>query len=144
MNSQKKRIATLDIARGLGIIAVSIYHLVYRPKDGVADQIISECIWLILPFFFLMSGYNFKKNCSFRDNITHRIKAMLIPALKYTAVLLVLGGIYCAFFHSYTVKDWLRDYILILGRNLLLLLFLNGVTVELFLRIFQPFGSSGQ
>ncbi len=106
------RNTTLDIARGLGLIAVSIYHLVYRVKDSVADQFIRECIWLVIPFFFIVSGYNYVSGRrTLKHNIVHRLKSLLVSAFKYTLVLLALGGVYCAVVHGYTMKDWIRDII---------------------------------
>ena len=106
------RNTTMDIARGLGLIAVSVYHLVYRAKASIADQFIRECIWLVIPFFFIVSGYNYVSGKrTLRQNIIHRLESLLITTLKYTLILLVLGGVYCAVVHGYTIKDWTRDVI---------------------------------
>ena len=99
----------IDAAKGLGILIISIYHLVYRPENGIADIILCECIWLFIPFFFLLSGFNFKEGRTISENINHRLKALLFPALKYTAVILFLGGIYCIIFHGYSADDVLKD-----------------------------------
>ena len=106
------RNSTIDIARGIGLIMVSVYHLVYRAKDGLADQAIREFIWLILPLFFFMSGlfYNSGKR-SLLQNILHRIKTLLIPTLKYTVILLLIGCAYCTAFHGYQLRDWVRDFV---------------------------------
>ena len=110
MSSERNN--TIDIARGLGLIAVSVYHLVYRAKDSIADQFIRECIWLVIPFFFVVSGYNYVSGKrTLKQNIVHRLQSLLFKTLKYTLVLLALGGVYCVVVHDYTIKDWLRDII---------------------------------
>ena len=108
------RNTTLDIARGLGIIIVCIYHIVYRPEMGFADMLILGGIWFILPFFFVISGYLYKpdKLFSVSENIIYRIKRLLIPALKYTITLLLLWGLYCVIVHGVTLKEWARDIVL--------------------------------
>ncbi len=109
MNTSRK--ADIDTAKGLGIILVSIYHLVYRPENGTADIILCELIWLFVPFFFVLSGWNFRDERTLRENVMHRLKVLFLPALKYTMLLLLFGGIYCMAFHGCTAQDWLRDAI---------------------------------
>lgn len=107
-----ERNKALDVARGLGIILVSIYHLVYRPKDGVADNLIREAIWLEIPFFLFISGFYYKAGQrKVGEYISHKVETLLIPTLKYTATLLILGGVYCAFVHDYTWQNFFRDVI---------------------------------
>ena len=109
----KRRNTTLDIARGLGIIIVCIYHIVYRPEKGLADMLILCGIWFILPFFFVISGYLYKPHrYSISDYIIHRGKSLLIPTLKYTITLLLLWGLYCVIIHGETLKEWARDIVL--------------------------------
>ena len=107
------RNTTLDIARGLGIIIVCIYHIVYRPEAGFADMLILGGIWFILPFFFVISGYLYKPDrFSVYDNIIYRVESLLIPALKYTVTLLFLWGVYCMIFHGVAIKEFARDIVL--------------------------------
>lgn len=107
------RNTTLDIARGLGIIIVCIYHIIYRPEMSFADMLILGGIWFILPFFFVISGYLYKPNKRpLIAGIVHRIEHLLIPSLKYTVILLLSWGIYCMMFHGVTVKEFARDIVL--------------------------------
>ena len=98
----------IDTARGLGILIVCVFHLIYRPENGLADKFIMSGIWLAIPLFFVISGYLHRDD----NKLAHRVKSLLIPSLRYTLLLLVAGGIYCAIFHGYTLKDWARDFML--------------------------------
>lgn len=92
-----------DIARGIAILCVCVYHIVYTQENGPADMIMRQSVWFAVPFFFLLSGYLYK--IIEHHNLVRRVKILLIPSLEYTFSLLVIGGIYCMFFHSYTFKD---------------------------------------
>ncbi|MBQ4469399.1 MAG: acyltransferase family protein [Synergistaceae bacterium] len=99
----------IDIARGLCIIFVCVFHIVYTPENSLPYNFINSGVWLSIPFFFVLSGYLYKPS---RHNIIYRIKSILIPSVKYSFILLVVGGIYCAVFHSYTFRGWLVDVLL--------------------------------
>lgn len=108
----KDRNLNIDVAKGIGIICVSIYHFVFRYENSLSDKILCELIWLLMPLFFIISGYldkNRKK--SFSQKIFYRIKALLVPTLKYTVIWLLIGGIYCVIFHDYSSRDFFRDVI---------------------------------
>ncbi len=106
------RILIFDIARGLGIIFVAIFHLVYRTENGIADRLVMESIWLIIPFFFIVSGYFVKVNDGHMlQNVAHKLKNLLLPTILCSAIMLVLLGIYCAIFHGYDFRAWSFDVI---------------------------------
>ena len=108
----KNRNKIIDTARGIGIILVSMYHLIYRSQNGFADVFFQECMWLFIPFCFLISGFNHKtEERTLRQKIECRIKHLFIPAFLYTISWLLIGGIYCRFVHEYSLRDWLRDII---------------------------------
>ena len=97
-----KRNKIFDTARGIAILCVCAFHLIYTPNGGLAQGFIGESIWFAIPFFFSLSGYLYRIE---RHSLLHRVKALLIPSVKYTLSLLVIGGAYCMIFHSYTFKD---------------------------------------
>ncbi len=108
----KNRNRAIDCSRGLGIILIMIYHLVYRSKDGLMDNAIRECIWGLIPFFFMITGYYYiPGRFSISEEIKRKIKTLLLPAVYITGTLLVIFGIYCAFVHGYTLSIWFNDVV---------------------------------
>ena len=101
-----------DVARGLAIVLVAIFHIVYRSENGTADIFLKESIWLVIPFFFIVSGYftNVSAGNLLRDAI-NRLKRLLFPAVLCSVAVLILLGIYCAIFHAYDFRAWSLDVI---------------------------------
>ena len=108
MSKNITRNKILDIARGLAILFVCAYHIVYTPENDFAYRLSNESIWFAIPFFFLLSGYLYRVE---RYNLIYRVKALLIPSLVCTSLLLVIGGAYCMLFHSYTINDIFIDFV---------------------------------
>ena len=82
-----KRYQYLDVARGFGLLLVIISH-----SCGLSRFLINYYI----PLFFVVSGYIYKEGRSYKENIEHKAKRLLIPYFGYSAVLLavyVLMGI---------------------------------------------------
>ncbi len=105
-----KRSTTLDIARGLGMVFIMIYHLVYRSQGGAVDQMIRESIWGLIPFFFIISGYFYDgKPGNVMQNIRKRARKIFIPVVLSEAALLVVFGVYFAVLHGYSFADWLIE-----------------------------------
>lgn len=103
MNSKfKTRDKIIDVARGLAMLFVCAFHLIYFQEEGLFGSFIREGVWLAIPLFFLISGYVYRLR---PHDLPYRIKSLLIPSLKYTLFFIVAGGIYCIIFHSYTFKD---------------------------------------
>lgn len=76
-----RRYQYLDVARGLGLLLVIISH-----SCGLSRFLINYYI----PLFFVVSGYIYKEGRSYRENITHKAKRLLIPYFGYSAVLLAV------------------------------------------------------
>ena len=110
MNDEKNRSQTVDIVKGMAILSVAFYHLVYREKDGLVDQTVRESIYLVLPLFFLISGYFYRyKNRTLMESIKHRIKNLLLPAVVTMAIMLVIGFVYYHFVYDYDFNKWIGD-----------------------------------
>ena len=76
-----KRYQYLDVARGFGLLLVIISH-----SCGLSRFLINYYI----PLFFVVSGYIYKEGRSYKENIEHKAKRLLIPYFGYSAVLLAV------------------------------------------------------
>lgn len=99
--------------KGIMILSVMMFHIIYRPENGAFDIAFREMIYLSMPLFFLLSGYFYrKKDISLSSLIKQRMKRLLFPAIGTTAVLLLCFGPYFMHFHGYTVREWMIDIVL--------------------------------
>ena len=114
--TKPKRIAEMDYMKGLGILLIMVFHLVFRPMLGVADYVIKALGWAFIGIFFLLAGYNSKPDREVRENYKHRIVRLLIPVVITEFVLLTLGGIYCILVHHYKISDVFHDAVVIFLR----------------------------
>lgn len=76
-----KRYQYLDVARGFGLLLVIISH-----SCGLSRFLINYYI----PLFFVVSGYIYKEGRSYKENISHKARRLLIPYFGYSAVLLAI------------------------------------------------------
>ena len=107
-----ERNKVLDIAKGLGMCMIVAYHLIYREQGGLFDDIIRSCIWFIIPFYFVISGYFYKTDYDNRlEVLRYRVIRLFMPAFVTMTVLHLVGGIYFVLVHDYTVMDVIDDYI---------------------------------
>lgn len=67
-----KRYQYLDVARGFGLLLVIISH-----SCGLSRFLINYYI----PLFFVVSGYIYKEGRSYKENIEHKAKRLLIRIL---------------------------------------------------------------
>ena len=75
----------MDVAKGIGIIAVVIGHMVK------VDGIIGQYIWgLHMPLFFFLSGLFLKKEAPIFHLLQKRAKNLLIPCLSFTILIIVV------------------------------------------------------
>ncbi len=114
MNNEntRKRNNTIDIMKGIMILSVIMFHIIYRTNNGAIDIALQEMIYLSMPLFFLLSGYFYRKNdISLSSLIKHRMKRLLFPAIGTTAVVLLCFGPYYMLFHDYTVRAWIIDIV---------------------------------
>ncbi len=78
------RIKWIDVARGIAIILVIIGHSC-RPSSTLAKAIFS----FHMPFFFIISGYFFRRDNNFSNLVSGKAKSLLLPYL--TTALIVYG-----------------------------------------------------
>lgn len=82
----KRRSVYLDIARGVGMLAIMLGHLP------------SPTIWRVVftfhvPIFFLISGYFFKEGTAFGPFLQRKVRTLLVPYYVVCLVLIVFAGI---------------------------------------------------
>lgn len=106
---KKKRIEELDIMKGIGIILIAVYHIVYRSMNGIPDQLIRSWGWAFIGVFFLLSGYTCRQAKSVRESYKRRVLGLVLPVIIVEFLLLFFGGLYCIFVHDYSVKSVLYD-----------------------------------
>lgn len=79
---KKERILWLDVLKALGIISVVIGHI-YR-NDVVLNWIYS----FHMPLFFFAGGWVYRKK-KIKDNLSGRVKKIVIPYFTFGAVILI-------------------------------------------------------
>ena len=101
LTMDKKRIGEIDIIKGLGILIIAAIHLVYRTKSGAADYVLRSLGWSLISVFFMMSGYFFTAGKrKVIQSWLHRLRYRVLPVVLAEFLLLVIGGVYCAFVHG--------------------------------------------
>lgn len=99
----KNRMVEQDIAKGLMIFAVIFCHTV--PLTQTADIILRSILGMVIPFFFFISGYNYKipetlpdtfkgKALLYWQRVKKRLRQILVPLLFCSLVLLGIGCIF--------------------------------------------------
>jgi fucose 4-O-acetylase-like acetyltransferase len=90
--SQKNRVATTDVIKGVLIIGIVIIHLLILtgPFNARHAPLIFECLYLGLMCFFIISGYFFRPEKSFAENTKKRFKQLLISIVAATLILSTL------------------------------------------------------
>ena len=87
---RKQRFDALDIMKAWCILAVMATHCIAVESIGVMTVL---CMGSSMILFFLISGYTYKEGRSVKNNILKRGKQLLIPFVKYSAVICILCGI---------------------------------------------------
>jgi fucose 4-O-acetylase-like acetyltransferase len=105
-----KRNKVIDIMKGLLILSVMIYHLIYRNQMSIFDEVIKEFIYSGLPVFILLSGYFYHFN---EENVfkmfRRRMNMIFVRTCLVMALLLALFGPYFMLVHGYSVRNWVND-----------------------------------
>ena len=122
----KKRDPVQDIAKGIGMLFVIFLHTTTLFTIGGRDTVPSGLVTILflalmgymMPFFFLISGYNFKPGTlTYGESIRKRAKQLLVPLFNYTIIIwIILGAYLClrgetdawTLFKSY-IAYWLTD-----------------------------------
>ncbi len=86
-----KRIAWLDVAKGLGILLVVLGHNHIKDDFPLVYQTIYS---FHMPFFFLVSGMFFKKEYGFWQLVKRRFKSLLLPYIAAVLTLYLTSALY--------------------------------------------------
>lgn len=87
-----RRFEYIDIAKGLGIIAIVLGHLGFKSfihPDGV-DTIVRVVFQFHVPLFFILAGYTLSKRQCMGEFVISKAKRLLIP---YVCTCLVILGV---------------------------------------------------
>lgn len=116
-NPTKNRMLEQDIAKGIAIILVMALHTLTITK-GIYN-ILGGLFGFIMPFYFLMAGYNHRPyRYSYKEIILKRLKQIGIPFLTYSISITLISGAYYMIAEGYTFKMVLDSYLtLILTRS---------------------------
>lgn len=85
---ENKRIASVDVAKGIGIVIVCMRHLV----NTIGVDLMANFFPFLMGMYFIFSGYFYKTGSGYLYNVKKRIKQILIPFLIYQFI--VLFGYY--------------------------------------------------
>jgi len=108
-STRQKRIPELDYMKGLGILLIAVYHLVFFVENSIPDKMVCSLGWAFIGIYFLLSGYTCRQEGSVTEAYRRRFGQIILPSILLEIVLLLLGGIYCIFVHDYTVTDVLHE-----------------------------------
>ena len=107
---KKQRMLEQDIAKGIGIILVLALHTLTLSK-GIYNAL-GGIFGFIMPFFFLMAGYNHRPyRYTYKEIIKKRTKQILIPFFTYSIAILIISAIYYMIGEGYTFGDVIMTYI---------------------------------
>lgn len=92
MSNEGKRLQFVDMVKGIAIIHMVVYHIL---APCLAKDFVNHTLEISLTAFFFFSGYFHRSGKkSLGENITSRVKALLIPFFKYSIFFWVVGTIY--------------------------------------------------
>lgn len=116
-----KRIAELDMVKGIGIVYVFFRHLceltgVHVYGEGVYS-IFNSCTECFMFLFVFLSGYVFKSKGSISLDIKNKFKQLIIPYLLYTSFFsctyfihyVLLGNMSVSAFATRTLSNFLAN-----------------------------------
>ena len=121
----KKREPEQDIAKGIGMLFVIFLHTITlftlggrdTETTGLVSIVVLALFGYMMPFYFIMSGYNYKPGVPYGVSVRKRAKQLLIPLFNFSVAIWVLLGAYLCLrgetdaltlFKSY-IAYWLTD-----------------------------------
>ncbi len=123
----KQRMAQQDIAKGIAILVVLVVHTMSLPT--VFYNRFMACLGYVLPFFFFMSGYNYRPHrASYAENIRKRARQLIVPFLVYTIGVGVVMGAYLILRGEATLRQVSLSIVQTLLTRYTFVLF--GVTID--------------
>jgi len=113
---KKNRVLEQDIARGIAILMVIALHCLTIDKKYY--MIMAGLFGFLMPFFFFMSGYNYRPGKrSFKENVIKRTKQIVPPFFIYSTVILILASLYLVGSGQYTIMDIVSAYLKLILTN---------------------------
>lgn len=108
----EKRIAWIDVVRGLGILLVVVAHSV------APDSLWAKGIFLFhMPLFFILSGYGFQASTPAALFMQKRFRALMAPYFA-TVVIIYLYWLHFCFMMTGAIEGWDRIAIMFHGMAL--------------------------
>lgn len=93
METKAKRLAYVDMVKGIATIEVICYHLL--APNSFKTGWINTLLTPLLLSFFIFSGYFYKPGKrTFAENVKSRTKSLLIPFVKYGVLFWLIGSVY--------------------------------------------------
>jgi len=94
-----ERLATFDVMKGLLIVGIVIVHLLMLNSvrdTGRSFPALIQPLYLVLMSFFIISGFFYKPERSFKENVKRRVIPLLLVVVACGAVLPVIMYIWMA------------------------------------------------
>lgn len=85
--AQTKRLEYIDIAKGIGILLVVVFHC----KIGDASHLHNYVYSFHMPLFFLLAGLCFSTRYNFKDFVTKRTQRLLVPCFFFVIIHVTVG-----------------------------------------------------
>ncbi len=89
-----QRVASFDIAKAIALFAVVLGHTQFA---GVPKSIVDACFSFHMPLFFIVSGYFFKPQKDWRSFLCKNAKALLLPYVVTSVLVVALMVLQAAF-----------------------------------------------
>ena len=99
----RKRMPEQDVAKGIAILGVVLFHILYIHKDIYA--IFAGSMGFVMSMFFFLSGYNYKPGRTYKENVLRRVKNLLVPFLIYVSVIIISLGAYFLIKGTYSFEQ---------------------------------------
>lgn len=98
-----KRLAYADMVKGIAILLVVFYHLL---APCLAKTAIVHLGDAMLMAFFVFSGYFYRPGKrTLSENIKTRLRATMLPFVKYSTIFWIIGSVYLLVTHQETILD---------------------------------------
>ena len=104
-----KRMVEQDIAKGFAILLVIFVHS--AQLDTQSNTWMIAFTGYIMPFFFFISGYNYRPGRgTWGKNVAKRARQLLLPLLFYSLAIYVVMFIYFTIRHETTFLDTIKSF----------------------------------
>ena len=106
----------MDVFKGLAISLIAILHISIVARSGMSEPSpFLQALYLGLVGFFIMSGYFFRPERGFRENMRCRVKVLFIGLVAAAFILPIISFIWCSIWGQPTgfedlVDCWIRTF----------------------------------